>query len=301
MKIKFILMLLCVTVAGLAQTGDELRKSGKLDPAMYAYGKVFFQNPDDAENAYKLAATLALGQMQDTAFYFLKSALKNNHELMPLADSDFFVMSRDPRWSEIEREQMRKYQQKNGPLKDPEYALELLKMIMRDQAMDYYLDQAKAFYGEHGHAPHWLHPVSYIKGEINKVNYERMMLLLREKGWPTYSRVGDLAADAPLLVINHHPDDEVRKQYLPMIREACLGGEASCVEYAKIHDRVLANAGEPQDYGMQFEFRKGVLVPMEIKDPEYVDQRRAEIGLEPLKDYLKRRIDYDFKVAQKKR
>jgi len=34
------------------------------------------------------------------------------------------------------------------------------------------------------------------------------------------------------------------------------------------------------------------------KDPEYVDQRRAKIGLEPLKEYLKRKIRFEFSLEQ---
>jgi hypothetical protein len=73
------------------------------------------------------------------------------------------------------------------------------------------------------------------------------------------------------------------------------------MEYAKIQDRILVNENELQIYGMQFQYNADrKLEPFPIKDPEYVDQRRAEIGLEPLKEYLKRKIDFDFIVVQKK-
>jgi hypothetical protein len=46
---------------------------------------------------------------------------------------------------------------------------------------------------------------------------------------------------------------------------------------------------------MQFRYNAArKLEPFPIKDPESVDQRRKAIGLEPLKDYLKRKIDYDW-------
>jgi hypothetical protein len=42
-----------------------------------------------------------------------------------------------------------------------------------------------------------------------------------------------------------------------------------------------------------------VRVPCPIQDPEYVDHRRAQIGLEPLSIYLKERFDIDWHVPQK--
>jgi hypothetical protein len=102
------------------------------------------------------------------------------------------------------------------------------------------------------------------------------------------------------LVINHHEKEEVRIKYLPKIKEACLKGEGSCFEYAKIQDRILVNTKKLQLYGMQFTYDENRnLIPFRIKDPEYVDRRRFDIGLVPLKQYLKRKINYDFKVSQK--
>ena len=43
------------------------------------------------------------------------------------------------------------------------------------------------------------------------------------------------------------------------------------------------------------------LEPFPIVDPEFVDQRRFEIGLEPIQDYLKRKIDYDWTIVQKQK
>jgi len=128
-----------------------------------------------------------------------------------------------------------------------------------------------------------------------------MQQLLEEYGWPKYSTVGKLAADAPLLVINHHESDSVRIKYLSQIKQSCLEKEGSCMEFAKIQDRILVNNNKPQIYGMQFRYNaKRNLEPFPIIDPEYVDKRRKIIGLESLKYYLKRKINYDWKVIQKK-
>ncbi len=71
------------------------------------------------------------------------------------------------------------------------------------------------------------------------------------------------------------------------------------MEFAKIQDRILVNENELQIYGMQFRYNaERNLEPFPIINPEYVDQRRKEIGLEPLKVYLKRKINYDWTIKQ---
>ena len=151
-----------------------------------------------------------------------------------------------------------------------------------------------------GNAPHWYYPLGAYKQQLAQENYQEMQQLIEEYGWPSYTTVGELAADAPLLIINHHKSDDVRNRYLPIIKKACLMGEGSCMEYAKIQDRVLVNAGLPQLYGMQFQYNESrQLIPFPIQDPTFVDQRRKEINLEPLATYLKRKINYTWNIPQK--
>jgi len=300
-KICLIIVLALTTQLVRAQSkGDSLRSAGALEAAYMAYGAEFFQNPSDAKIAYKLASTLSLTNQVDTSFFFLNIALKANSSLRPLSDSDLLNLSTDPRWEAIEQGQLRKYQAANGKLKKPEYALKLIRMIIKDQGLDYHRDLGTRYYAQNGVAPHWFFLLNKIKSELNAENLIEMNRLLAQYGWPKYSDVGNLAADAPLLVINHHESEEFRMKYLDQVKEVCLAGEGSCMEYAKIHDRILVNTDRPQTFGMQFKFNSsGDLEPFPIENPETVDQRRKEIGLEPLAVYLKRKINYDWKVKQK--
>ncbi|OEK03973.1 DUF6624 domain-containing protein [Roseivirga misakiensis] len=291
---------LCIHLAIGQSKGDSLRNAGALEAAFMAYGGEFYQNPTNKEVAYKLAQTLSLSNLVDTAFFFLDVALEDNYKLMPLADSDLYNLFTDPRWREVEDKQFRKFQEKNGELKKPEYARQLIRMIMKDQALDYHLDMGRNEYAKNKYAPHWFFTITKTKARLNAENFTKMNELLEKYGWPLYDDVGELAADAPLLVINHHESEEIRKQYLDQIKAACMAKQGSCMEYAKIHDRILVNTNQPQTYGMQFRFnQKGDLEPFPIKDPETVDKRRLAIGLEPLAVYLKRKINYDWTVKQK--
>lgn len=298
------IVLLFVSYACISQTivseADSLRGIGKLDEAIKAYSKIYKESPNESKNTYNLACAYALTFQKDSAFQYLNIALKEDYSLWVLADSDLYALIEDARWLKIETQQLTKFQEKNGKLGQSEYAKELLNIIIKDQALDYYIDQAKKFYMEKGYIPQWYYPLGQMKQKEGQQNYSKLQNLIEKFGWPKYSKVGKLAADAPLLVINHHESDSIRKKYLPIIRQTCIDGEGSCMEYAKIQDRILVNDNKPQMYGMQFRYNSNRnLEPFPIVDPEFVDKRRKEIGLEPLKVYLKRKINYDWNIVQK--
>ena len=55
-------------------------------------------------------------------------------------------------------------------------------------------------------------------------------------------------------------------------------------------DRILVSDGKPQIYGTQLTSiyqDSNKFEVYEIENPQYVDQRRAEMGLNPINDYLK--------------
>lgn len=280
--------------------GDRLRQEGNLEAAIEKYKIDYNKSPNSRENTYNLACAYALTFQKDSAYHYLNIALKEDTSLWALADSDLYALINDSRWADIERAQLNRFQDHHGKLEQPDYTLKLLNIILKDQALDYYIDQAKSSYMKHGHIPQWYYPLGSYKQEIYKNEYDRMLQLIEQYGWPKYSKVGTLAADAPLLVINHHESDAVRQQHLAQIKQACMEEEGSCMEFAKIQDRILVNENKPQIYGMQFRYNsERNLEPFPIKDPEYVDKRRKEIGLEPLKDYLKRKINFEWTIVQK--
>ena len=116
-------------------------------------------------------------------------------------------------------------------------------------------------------------------------------------GWPTASAVTEYAAAGAALIINHSTH-EVRARYFPMLEAAFEKGEAQPLRYAKMCDRLLVEEGKEQRYGTQWHFEGSQKVPWPIEDPELVDRRRAEIGLGPLRTYLKERFDIDWEVDQ---
>jgi len=308
MKKTFIFTLfLCIIATGygqnIARPADSLKDAGILEPALGEYGKLFSKNPSP-EISYQLATVCALlwtSTMRDTAFYFVNYALKYDSTLKALYDPNYLSLIEDERWEKIEDSQIRKYESKNGPIKNKVFALELFRMIIKDQGFMYAGNIEKKKYIQNGgyFSTQAIYPVLAME-EKNHIENERELLkLLDLYGWPTANSVTEYAAAGAALIINH-TSYEIRRRYFPMLEEAFKKGEAQPIRYAKMRDRLLVEEGKKQLYGTQWKFENLKPVPYPIEEPEYVDKRRAEIGLGPLNVYLKERFEIEWNVPQKK-
>jgi DNA-directed RNA polymerase subunit RPC12/RpoP len=113
--------------------------------------------------------------------------------------------------------------------------------------------------------------------------------LVAEVGWPGRSVAGEDGAHAAWLLAQHADQDPAfQRRCLELIKEAVESGEATRSELAYLTDRVLLAEGKPQEYGTQMTGRKGGWVPRNLRDPETVDDRRAMMSLEPLRENVAR-------------
>jgi len=305
-KILFIcLALLSIEVGygqGLTKEADSLKNQGLLMPALMKYSEAMTQNPSP-EVLYDIASTSALlwtSQMRDTSFYFLNHALKEDSTLTALYDPAFLSLIKDHRWEKIEDVQIRKYESKNGPIRNEPFARELFRMIIKDQGFMYVGNIERRKYLQNGgyFSSPAIFPILAMEEENHLENKRKLLELLDLYGWPTATSVTEYAAAGAALIINH-TTYEIRSQYFPMLEEAFKQGEAQSLRYAKMQDRLLVEEGKKQLYGTQWKFENSERVPHPIDQPEYVDKRRAEIGLGPLNIYLKERFNIDWYVEQK--
>jgi hypothetical protein len=125
------------------------------------------------------------------------------------------------------------------------------------------------------------------KDELNQKNARELDSIIRVKGWPKISDVGQSGARAAFLIVQHS-NLELQEKYLPTIKALCEIKEARWSGYALMYDRVQVLQKKPQLYGSQLDYntstQKFELFP--IEDEKNVDKRRAEMGLGPLADYV---------------
>ncbi|HEY3391595.1 MAG TPA: DUF6624 domain-containing protein [Lacipirellulaceae bacterium] len=184
---------------------------------------------------------------------------------------------------------------KASKAKEPELRLELLRRVKADQEARTTLvawlkkngggvvDPAalpanrKAEYEKRGAA---------VK-KVDQENTERLGVIIEEHGWPAISLVGKDGSHAAWLLVQHADAD-------PKFQRKCLDlmaklpkTEASQADLAYLMDRVLLAEGKKQIYGTQFTSSGEKWEPRPLEDAANVDKRRAEVGLQPLAEYVK--------------
>jgi hypothetical protein len=110
---------------------------------------------------------------------------------------------------------------------------------------------------------------------------------VKSRGWPTRSVVGDSAAAAAWLILQHSPLWDWQEEMLPTLEQLGSRGELRPSEIALLTDRVLGHRGQPQRYGSQFSSVDGKLVPAPIADLPGLEARRAAVGLPPMAEYVR--------------
>lgn len=121
---------------------------------------------------------------------------------------------------------------------------------------------------------------------VDERNQLRLDEIVSQRGWPGAGLVGSEAASAALLIIEHS-GVETKERYLPLLRQAVEDSQEEPSRLAQLEDEVsVANTGY-QIYGTEISLDTGVPVLVPILDPEGLETRRSEVGLQPMEEYLK--------------
>jgi len=156
---------------------------------------------------------------------------------------------------------------------DQDLRAELLERCGRDQAARMALRRGLT-------TSEWAAEFESAVAPIDRDNTARMREIVARHGWPGCLLVGREGAHAAWLLVQHAPPD-LQEECLPLLQDAVARGDASPADLAYLTDRVLMHRGDPQVYGTQYIQRDGVLELWAVRDPGGLDQRRAELGLEP--------------------
>ena len=306
MKRSLLILFLAGFIGGLCHAqrpapslGDSLRDEGDLKSAIEAYSKQYWKTPDDRNNTYNYACALSLNQQIDSAFHYLNIATANDSVVQVLRDADFYYLIKDERWKKLETEVIERVEAKFGKYENLELSKELWQMLLLDQAFYYQIDIAdkKLERGSPVTRALW-----ELKGKINDTNVKRITEIIDTQGWPKSSVVKGSAASAVFLVIQH-ADIKVQEKYLPVMKEAANAGEARWSSLALLIDRVNLKQGKKQIYGSQMSRGDdGKFKVSDLEEPEYVNERREEVGLGPIEDYVKHwNVEWTVEQKQKKK
>jgi hypothetical protein len=306
MKSTLTILICLLTISIQAQTFDELIKNGdKLyDEGKYLesakeYEKAFNIEEGSAGQYYNAACSWALtGDTIHSIRNLNLSADKGWKNLKHIKkDKDLSSLYEVEGWPDIlEKVQanLDEYEKDfDKPLKE-----KLEQIYVRDQMLrQLYRDAEEKFGKESDEMKYFWQLVS----EQDSLNEIEVIKIIEEKGWVGRSLVGGQANMTLWLVIQHAPL-ETQEKYLPLLKKSVLEGESSGSHLALLEDRIQMRNGKPQTYGSQIttDQETGEQVVYEIWEPEYVNQRRKEVGLGPIEDYVKR-WGIEWTIKQKER
>jgi hypothetical protein len=119
-------------------------------------------------------------------------------------------------------------------------------------------------------------------------NLIKVKAIIDKYGWLGPNEIGDQGSSTLFLVIQHS-DQITQEKYLPLMRAAVKNGKARPAELALLEDRVAIGQGKKQIYGSQLigDNKTGQYTLSPIEDEINVNKRRAEVGLQPIEEYVK--------------
>ena len=121
--------------------------------------------------------------------------------------------------------------------------------------------------------------------EVDSANLIALEQLIVERGFPTLSKLGYKCCDHAALIAQHSPPDYLH-WFLEQAQVAADSGDFIRSWIAYMTDRDLDHQNKPQLYGTQGLTRDGLTGMYLIKDIEHLNERRRNMDLEPIEDYL---------------
>ncbi|MDG5491316.1 DUF6624 domain-containing protein [Psychroserpens sp. SPM9] len=131
------------------------------------------------------------------------------------------------------------------------------------------------------------------------INEKKVKTILEKHGWPTKNMIGE-RGNWTICNVIQHSDNEVRIQYLPMMRQAVKDKKLEPRFLVRAEDRIATERGDLQIYGGQMKYypetKSFNLWP--VFDPENIDERRTAIGLDSIAIFLKNRFNFEWNLEE---
>ncbi|MCP9766498.1 hypothetical protein EGI22_01170 [Lacihabitans sp. LS3-19] len=125
--------------------------------------------------------------------------------------------------------------------------------------------------------------------QVDSSNYHELKKILEQFGFPGFDLVGKEGSGSFWLLMQHqdeHPDFQIL--VLDLMEKEVLNQNASKANFAYLTDRVKVNTSQEQIYGTQMELNEDETSyqPKKCIDPKNLNQRRLELGLPPIEEYI---------------
>ena len=267
----------------LARRANSADSSGNYTEATRLWRQVYRVNGGDPGPLLAAAQSATRAGVHKAAFGALRQAIDEGFRV-PVgaleADSSLLPLHTDKRWNPLVALARRLASERDTAL-----AAELLSLGERDQRNR---DSVGAIVGRSGMGSPEAEAANRALAAADSPLQARLRAIVDTRGWPGRRLVGDDAAHAAWLILQHS-DSAYQRKMLPVIHARVLRGDVRAADGALLEDRVRMGQGRKQRYGSALRNTTTpgappVLYPIEAE--ACVDQRRARVLLPPLSDYL---------------
>ncbi len=296
-----ILLLVLVTIANFSFGQDIpedyanlIRKAFSLyslkdyNNSALTYSEAFRANGWKAKSAdrYNAACSWALAEKPDSAFFQLEKIASESNYLKYerlITDPDLNSLHPDKRWESLLLMVKKNKENAEANLNKPIVA-QLDSIYLDDQKYRLQIKEIEEKFGWESKEMKDLWTIIDMKDSINLITIKA---ILDKEGWLGADVVGEQGNSTLFLVIQHS-NQNTQEKYLPMMRNAVKNGKARASDLALLEDRVALRQGKKQIFGSQIgqNLKTQLYYIRPIEDPDNVDKRRAEVGLDPIADYV---------------
>jgi hypothetical protein len=118
---------------------------------------------------------------------------------------------------------------------------------------------------------------------VHRRNAQRLREIITEHGWPDTELAGPEGTLAAWFIAQHAiGEPEFQRYALALVQEKVKHGQVPAAQEAYLFDRIAMYEGRPQRYGTQsLPCPDGQYRRWTTEDPEYLNERRAGMGLPP--------------------
>jgi hypothetical protein len=152
-----------------------------------------------------------------------------------------------------------------------------------------YRSKATLIYNEYGYDSKQMLENEQLMAQTDEENRIAAKAIFEEYGFPSFKLVGkEKSHEYWIIVLNCDADVDFQLAVLKVMDKLIQKDDADANDYAYLSDRVRINLGMKQVYGTQLRFNETSqsYEPYELNMPEEVDQRRAELKLITLANYI---------------
>ncbi len=260
---------------------DYSKAADKYEKAFKLIGGI-----NNTKDGYNAARSFVLAGDNEKSFNCLfeltKSELNYDSYDYIISDTIFKPLHRSTLWNNL-ISKIKDNKEKNEKNYDKLLVALLDTIFNEDQKYRKSIDSIKNKFGMYSPRlkKHWetIH-------RRDSINWKKVKMILDEYGWLGKDKIGKQGNNTLFLVLQH-ADIDSQIKYLPMMKNAVRKGNAKPTHLALLEDRVSIKLKNKQIYGSQLMSKPdGSYYVLPIINPENVDRRRAEIGLNNMADYL---------------